>query len=211
MRAIILVGGFGTRLRPLTTSKPKQILPVGHKTMLENVVEHLSVNGITEVILSMGFQPDAFLDTYPTKICSGLPIKYVVEPEPLDTAGAIAFSALNSGIDETFLACNGDVITEIDLLELIDFHKTVSAETTISLTPVENPSQFGIVPTDTKGKVVGFIEKPSGLDFPTNLINPCPKVHIKTEGAMGGEAQPGGRYQAFSLKQPFQTDYSHKN
>ena len=171
MRAIILVGGFGTRLRPLTNERPKQILTVGNKPMLENVVEKLSQHGITEVILSMGFKPDVFVDTYPEEMCAGLPIKYVVESTPLDTAGAIRFSAIQSGIENTFLVCNGDVITEIDLSKLIDFHEKVGAEATISLTPTDNPSQYGIVPTDDNGQVTGFIEKPSGPDFETNFIN----------------------------------------
>ena len=171
MRAIILVGGFGTRLRPLTNDKPKQMLTVGNKPMLENVIQELSQHGITEVILSMGFKPDIFIDKYPEEVCAGLPLKYVVEPTPLDTAGAIRFAVAESGIKDTFLVCNGDVITETDLSELIDFHKTITAEATISLTPTTNPSQYGIVPTDKSGKVTGFIEKPSGPDFETNLIN----------------------------------------
>ena len=171
MRAIILVGGFGTRLRPLTNDKPKQMLTVGNKPMLENVIQELSQHGITEVILSMGFKPDIFIDKYPEELCAGLPLKYVVEPTPLDTAGAIRFAVAESGIKDTFLVCNGDVITETDLSELIDFHKAITAEATISLTPTSNPSQYGIVPTDKSGKVTGFIEKPSGPDFETNLIN----------------------------------------
>ena len=132
MRAIILVGGFGTRLRPLTNEKPKQILNVGNKTMLENVIENLSNHKVTEVILSMGFQPSAFVDAYPNGMCGGLPLKYVVEPTPLDTAGAIGFSALESSVNETFLVCNGDVIAETDISELVDFHRDAGAEATIS-------------------------------------------------------------------------------
>ena len=139
--------------------------------MLEHVVEHLSAHGITEVVLSMGYEPFAFIDAYPKEVCSGLPLKYVVEPMPLDTAGAIAFAATKSRTDETFLVCNGDVITEIDVRELVNFHKNVNAEATISLTPVEDPSRYGIVPTDNSGKVTGFIEKPLGPKFETNLIN----------------------------------------
>ena len=171
MRAIILVGGLGTRLRPLTNDKPKQILTVGNRPMLENVIENLATHGVVEVVLSMGFQPSDFFDAYPEEMCAGLPIRYVVEPEPLDTAGAIKFAALQSGVDETFLVCNGDVITEIDVSGLAGYHRNIGAEATISLTPTVNPSQYGIVPTDDHGQVTGFIEKPSGPDFETNLIN----------------------------------------
>jgi mannose-1-phosphate guanylyltransferase len=139
--------------------------------MLEHVVEHLSAHGITEVVLSMGHEPSAFIDAYPKEVCAGLPLKYVVESMPLDTAGAIAFAATKSGTEETFLVCNGDVITETDVRELANFHKNVNAEATISLTPVEDPSRYGIVPTDNNGKVTGFIEKPPGPKFETNLIN----------------------------------------
>jgi mannose-1-phosphate guanylyltransferase len=139
--------------------------------MLENVIENLANHGIVEVILSMGFQPSAFIDAYPEEMCAGLPIKYVVEPEPLDTAGAIKFAALQSGVDEAFLVCNGDVITETNVSELVGYHRNIGAEATISLTPTDNPSQYGIVPTDGHGQVTGFIEKPAGPDFETNLIN----------------------------------------
>jgi len=171
VRAIVLVGGFGTRLRPLTNEKPKQILTVGNKPMLENVIENLSTHGVVEVILSMGFQPSAFVDAYPDEMCAGLPLKYVVEPEPLDTAGAIRFAALQSAVNETFLVCNGDVITDVDISELAAFHRNTGAEATISLTPTDNPSRYGIVPTDDHGQVTGFIEKPTGPNFKTNLIN----------------------------------------
>ena len=139
--------------------------------MLENVIENLATHGVVEVVLSMGFQPSAFIDAYPEEMCAGLPIRYVVEPEPLDTAGAIRFAALQSGVDETFLVCNGDVITETNVSELAGYHRRIGAEATISLTPADNPSQYGIVPTDDHGQVTGFIEKPSGPDFETNLIN----------------------------------------
>ncbi len=139
--------------------------------MLENVIEKLTGDSVTEVILSMGFQPHAFVDAYPDSMCAGLPLKYVIEPTPLDTAGAIRYAALQSGVDGTFIVCNGDVITETGISELVDYHKNIGAEATISLTPKDNPSQYGIVPTDTHGQVTGFIEKPLGPNFETNLIN----------------------------------------
>ena len=139
--------------------------------MLENVIENLATHGVIEVVLSMGFQPSSFIDAYPDEMCAGLPLKYVVEPTPLDTAGAIKFAALQSGVNETFLVCNGDVITETNVSELVSHHRNIGAEATISLTPTDNPSQYGIVPTDDHGQVTGFIEKPPGPNFETNLIN----------------------------------------
>src|SRR4249919_385202 len=118
MRAVVLVGGFGTRLRPLTLDVPKQMLPVVGVTMLERVVGRLAAHGVDEVVLSLGYRPDVFTAAFPSGQCAGAAIRYAVEPEPLDTGGAIAFAAREAGIDETFLALNGDVLTDMDLDEL---------------------------------------------------------------------------------------------
>ena len=115
MRAVVLVGGFGTRLQPLTLDTPKQMLPIVGKPMIEHVVEHLSKHGITEVVLSLGFAPDVFQATYPDSYCNGVPIHYAIEPEPLDTAGAIRFAAESANIEETILVLNGDVLTDLDV------------------------------------------------------------------------------------------------
>lgn len=171
MRAVVLVGGEGTRLRPLTLTTPKQMLPVGGRTMIERVLEGLRRYGIDDVVLSLGYQPDAFIAAYPDGRCAGVALHYAVEPEPLDTAGAISFAARDAGIRDTFLVVNGDVLTGMDVGELIRFHEERGAEATIALTPVEDPSRFGVVPTDDDGRVVAFIEKPPRDEAPTNLIN----------------------------------------
>ena len=171
MRAVVLVGGFGTRLRPLTSDLPKQMLPILDRPMIEHVVGHLAAHGVEEVVLSLGFLPDAFLDTYPDGRCAGIPLHYVVEPEPLDTAGAIRFAAEDAGIDEAFLVLNGDVLTDLAVDELIVFHRASGAEATVSLTPVDDPSRYGVVPTDADGRVTGFVEKPPAGAAPCNWIN----------------------------------------
>jgi mannose-1-phosphate guanylyltransferase len=171
MRAVVLVGGFGTRLRPLTNTTPKPLLPVGHRPILEWVLDNLSRGGITEAVLSLGFRPDAFAAAYPGDRCGDVHLLYAVEPEPLDTAGAIRFAAEFAGIDETFLVVNGDVLTDLDVGELVRFHSQHAAEGTIHLTPVDDPSAFGVVPTDSDGRVLAFIEKPPRDEAPTNLIN----------------------------------------
>ena len=171
MRAVVLVGGFGTRLRPLTSDLPKQMLPIVDRPMIEHVVGHLAAHGVEEVVLSLGFLPDAFLDTYPDGRCAGIPLHYVVEPEPLDTAGAIRFAAEDAGIDEAFLVLNGDVLTDLAVDELIVFHRASGAEATVSLTPVDDPSRYGVVPTDADGRVTGFVEKPPAGAAPCNWIN----------------------------------------
>ena len=171
MRAVVLVGGFGTRLRPLTLTTPKQMLPVGHRPMIEWVVGHLADHGVDEAVLSLGYKPDAFIEAYPDDRCAGVHLTYAVEPEPLDTAGAIRFAALDAGIDDTFIVVNGDVLTDLDIDALVRFHRASGAEGTIHLTPVEDPSLFGVVPTDDDGRVVAFVEKPPRDEAPTNRIN----------------------------------------
>ena len=171
MRAVVLVGGFGTRLRPLTSDLPKQMLPIVDRPMIEHVVGHLAAHGVEEVVLSLGFLPDAFRDTYSDGRCAGLPLHYAVEPEPLDTAGAIRFAAEDAGIDEAFLVLNGDVLTDLAVDELIGFHRASGAEATVSLTPVDDPSRYGVVPTDADGRVTGFVEKPPAGAAPCNWIN----------------------------------------
>jgi mannose-1-phosphate guanylyltransferase len=171
MRAVVLVGGFGTRLRPLTLTTPKQMLPVAGRPMIEGVLEHLRRHGVDEVVLSLGYRPDAFTDAYPDAVCAGVRLVYAVEPEPLDTAGAIAFAARADGIDERFLVVNGDVLTDLDLSALIERHERAGAEGTIALTKVDDPSHFGVVPTDETGRVLAFVEKPPRDEAPTDLIN----------------------------------------
>jgi mannose-1-phosphate guanylyltransferase len=171
MRAVILVGGEGTRLRPLTLVTPKQMLPVAGRPMIERVIEHLGAYGIDDVVLALGYRPDVFLAAYPDGHCCGVSLHYAVEDAPLDTAGAVAFAAREAGIDETFVVVNGDVLTGLDLGSLIDFHHKRRGKGTIALTPVPDPSSYGVVPTDEDGRVLAFIEKPPVGEAPTNLIN----------------------------------------
>lgn len=171
MRAVVLVGGFGTRLRPLTLERPKQMLPIVGRPMIEHVLAHLARHGIDSAVLSMGYRPDAFTERYPDGRCEGVELHFAVEPEPLDTAGAVRFAARDAGIDERFVVINADVLTDIDVSALIDFHSDRGAEGTIALHKVEDPSAFGVVPTDGKGRVEAFVEKPPIDEAPTDLIN----------------------------------------
>jgi len=171
VRAVVLVGGFGTRLRPLTLNIPKQMLPIVGKPMIEHVVEYLSGHGVTEVILSLGFAPDVFQSAYPDGYCNGVPIHYAIEPEPLDTAGAVRFAAESAGITGTFLVTNGDVLTDLNVKELVSFHKESEAEASLHLIPVEDPSQYGVVDVRVGGMVSGFIEKPETMSSSTSWVN----------------------------------------
>ncbi|MEA3075117.1 MAG: mannose-phosphate guanylyltransferase [Actinomycetota bacterium] len=171
MKAVVLVGGEGTRLRPLTLSTPKPMLPVAEVPMIERVVAHLASHGIDEVVLSLGYRPDAFLVAFPDNTCAGVRLTYAVEPARLGTAGGIAFAARAVGLDSAFVVVNGDVLTDLDLSELIAFHGASGGEATIALTPVDDPSAFGVVPTADDGRVTAFIEKPPVGSAPTNFIN----------------------------------------
>ncbi|MCP4957874.1 MAG: NDP-sugar synthase [Actinomycetia bacterium] len=171
MKALVLVGGFGTRLRPLTLTTPKQMLPIAGRPMIEWVVGRLANFGVDEVVLSLGYRPDAFIEAYPDQVCAGVPIRYVIEDEPLGTAGAVRFAATEAGFDSTFLVLNGDVLTDLDVDVLVDFHRTSQAEATIALHRVDDPSAFGVVPTDADGRVIAFVEKPPREEAPTDLIN----------------------------------------
>lgn len=171
MYAVVLVGGFGTRLRPLTFTVPKPMLPVGHRPIVENLVVALADAGITDVVLALGFKPEPFMAAFPDGRIGDVRLHYAVEPEPLDTAGAIGFAARNAGIDSTFVVVNGDVLTDLDVAALVRFHRERGAEGTIHLTPVDDPSSFGVVDSEPSGRVRRFVEKPPRDEAPSNLVN----------------------------------------
>jgi len=171
VKAVVLVGGEGTRLRPLTFTTPKQMLPVAEVTVIERVLEHLAAHGVTEAVLSLGYQPDAFLTAFPDDRAAGVALSYAIDPEPLDTAGAVGFAAKEAGVDDTFVVVNGDVLTDQDITALIEFHRARSAEATIALTRVEDPSRYGVVAVDGQGRVQAFVEKPEPGAAPSDLIN----------------------------------------
>jgi mannose-1-phosphate guanylyltransferase len=169
MKAVVLVGGQGTRLRPLTYTTPKSLLPIANQPFLERQLAWLESHGVDEVVLSLGYLPEAFKEHFPKGRCGGVRLSYAVEGKPLGTAGGIRYAA--DGIEGRFVVCNGDVLTDLDLASMIRFHEASGAEATIALTEVEDPSAFGVVPTRENGEVVGFIEKPPLGLAPTNWIN----------------------------------------
>ncbi|KAJ0984035.1 hypothetical protein J5N97_002391 [Dioscorea zingiberensis] len=173
MKALILVGGFGTRLRPLTLSMPKPLVDFANKPMIQHQIEALKDVGVTEVVLAINYQPESmlnFLEEFETKI--GIKITCSQEPVPLGTAGplALAKDKLVDGSGEPFLVLNSDVISEYPFKELIQFHKSHGGEATIMVTKVEEPSKYGVVVMDEEtGKVERFVEKPK--TFVGNKIN----------------------------------------
>ncbi len=171
MRAVVLVGGFGTRLRPLTFSVPKPMLPIGHVPMIARLVDRLGRGGVTEVVLALGFRPEPFIDAFPDGYCGDVALTYAVEPEPLDTAGAIKFAAEFAGVDDTFVVANGDVMTDLDVSALVDAHRAFGSQATLHLIGVDDPSAFGVVDLAADGAVRAFVEKPEPGTEPSNLIN----------------------------------------
>jgi len=128
--------------------------------MIRRLINRLEQGGVTDVVLALGFKPEPFFAEFPNNMCGGVRLKYAVESTPLDTAGAIGFAARSARVTGTFIVANGDVMTDLDVAMLVDFHRRSGARATISLTPVADPSQFGIVETDASGKVLRFVEKP---------------------------------------------------
>jgi len=139
--------------------------------IIERLIANLVRGGVTDVTLAIGFKPEPFLAAFPDGRCAGATLTYAVEPEPLDTAGAIRFAAIHTGIDSTFVVANGDVLTDLDIAALVAFHRSRKAEVTMHLTPVQDPSAFGVVDRDENGLVSRFIEKPPPGAAPSNLIN----------------------------------------
>jgi mannose-1-phosphate guanylyltransferase len=162
MQAIVLVGGEGTRLRPLTATVPKPALTIVDRPFLAYMIEWLATHGVTEVVLACGFLPDILREALEgEEERAGVRIRYVVEPEPRGTAGAIRFAAdeLGDDLDERFFALNGDVLTDLDLSALLRAHEERGARATIGLHPVEDSSAYGLVRLGTEGGVEAFLEK----------------------------------------------------
>lgn len=161
MQAIVLVGGEGTRLRPLTLSTPKPALTLVDRPFLAYMVEWLAGHGVTEVVLACGFMPDVLREAFGDGELAGARIRYVAEPEPRGTAGAIRFAAdqLGGDLDDRFLALNGDVLTDLDLTALLRAHTERGARATLGLHPVEDSSVYGLVSSGPGGEVLEFLEK----------------------------------------------------
>ncbi len=170
MKALILVGGQGTRLRPLTIHAPKSIVPIFNRPFLHYQLDLIKqVPEIDEVILSLNYQPHLIEEVFGDGRDAGIRLRYVVEPMPLGTAGAVRYAA--QGVRDTIVVFNGDVLTQVDLRGLVDFHRGRRARATIVLTPVDNPTAYGLVETDAAGNILRFLEKPKPEEITCNTIN----------------------------------------
>jgi mannose-1-phosphate guanylyltransferase len=170
MKAILLAGGKGTRLRPLTIHTPKPIVPIFNRPFLHHQIDVLKqVPEIDEVILSLNYQPRRIEEIFGDGSTADVTIRYVVEPAPLGTAGAVKYAG--DSLTDSVVVFNGDVLTQIDLAAVLRLHRERRAQATIVLTPVENPAAYGVVETDSAGNVTRFLEKPAPDTITTNHIN----------------------------------------
>src|SRR5262245_54460013 len=169
MQALILAGGKGTRLRPLTMHTPKPIVPIANKPFLLYQLELLKKADVSDVILSLSYQPHKIEDRLGDGTDYDVRISYTVETSPLGTAGAYRHAA--GLIRETTVVFNGDILTDLNLNEVIRFHKERNATATIVLVPVANPTAYGLVETEQDGRVKRFLEKPKPEEVTCNTIN----------------------------------------
>jgi NDP-sugar pyrophosphorylase family protein len=170
MKAILLAGGKGTRLRPLTVHTPKPIVPIFNRPFLYYQIDQLrQVPEIDEAILSLNYQPRRIEEIFGDGEGLGLKLRYVVEPIPLGTAGAIRYAG--DSLTESVVVFNGDVLTNVDLRAVLALHRERKAKATIVLTPVDNPRAYGLVETDANGNIQRFLEKPGEDEITCNTIN----------------------------------------
>ena len=168
MKAIILIGGQATRLRPLTLTTPKALIDLQGKTIVEHVLALLKKHGISDVILSVGYLKDKIKDYFGDGSKFGVKISYIEETEPLGTAGPM--NLLPEKITETFIVGNGDELKEVDISDMVKFHKQHGGWATLALTRVEDPSLYGVARMEGD-KILEFVEKPSKAEASSNLIN----------------------------------------
>jgi len=170
LKAVILAGGFGTRLRPLTCTRPKILFPIGNRPLLDWTLEGLARSGVEEVILTVNYMAETFMQRY-GEFSHGLRIRYSREKRPLKTGGPIKRAEELIGHEEAFLALNGDVFTNLDYRRLVESHRRSGATATIALYRVDDPSRYGVVELAEDGRVMRFVEKPPPEAAPSNLVN----------------------------------------
>lgn len=169
MQALILAGGKGTRLRPLTVYTPKPIVPVVNRPFLLYQIEVLKRAGIDDITLSLSYQPDKIQQILGNGSEFGVNLQYITEPTPMGTGGAYKFAA--EAFRETTVVFNGDILTNLDINAAVEYHRSRSAEATIVLVQVSDPSRYGLAETDADGRVLRFIEKPTAEDLSTLTVN----------------------------------------
>src|SRR5919106_1505050 len=169
MQALILAGGEGTRLRPLTTTVPKPVVPLVDRPFIQFMLDWLRAHGVDDVVMSCGHLASGVRNVLGDGSAFGIKLRYVEEPRPLGTGGALKYA--ESLLDDRFLMLNGDVLSDIDVSAQIARHEATNARATLTLTPVEDPSAYGLVRTAPDGQVTAFVEKPSPDQVDTRNIS----------------------------------------
>jgi len=169
MKGLILAGGKSTRLYPLTFTLPKPMVPVLNRPFLEHMIDWLRDHGVCDIILTTGYLPDAIREHFKTGAAHGINIEYVVEQQPLDTGGAI--KNCEPLLDGPFFVFNGDILTGLDLTDMMEQHRRRGAQVSISLTWVEDPTPYGVIETDESGRILSFREKPKPDEVTSHYIN----------------------------------------
>src|SRR3954452_13713381 len=169
MQALILAGGEGTRLRPLTTTVPKPVVPLVDRPFIRFTIDWLHGHGVDDIVMSCGHLASGVRNVLGDGSALGIKLRYVEEPRPLGTGGALKYAEPLLG--ERFLMLNGDVLTDLDLTAQMELHERTGARATLALTPVEDPSAYGLVRTKADGAVTEFVEKPAPDQIDTNTIS----------------------------------------
>ncbi|HWI50944.1 MAG TPA: NDP-sugar synthase, partial [Symbiobacteriaceae bacterium] len=188
---MIMAGGEGSRLRPLTCDRPKPLVPVCNRPVLAYILDLLAQHGFQEVFLTLGYKPAA-ISSYFGETYAGMRLHYVVEESPLGTAGGVA--ALRAHLDGTFAVVSGDALTDVDLTALLEFHRGSGAMATLAMTRVESPLEYGVIMTDRAGRIRRFLEKPGWGEVFSDTVNTG--IYVLEPSVLDGV--PTGRMYDFS-------------
>jgi mannose-1-phosphate guanylyltransferase/phosphomannomutase len=169
VKAVVMAGGEGSRLRPLTVGRPKPMVPIVNKPVLGHILDLLKYHGIVDVVITLQYLPAAIQDYFGNGSNIGMNLRYVVEESPLGTAGGVKNAARH--LDDTFLVISGDALTDFDLRAMLDFHDQAQALATLALYSVKDPQQYGVLVTDERGQIVQFLEKPDWSNVISDTVN----------------------------------------
>src|SRR5213078_344147 len=169
MKAVVMAGGEGTRLRPLTSNQPKPMVAIAGKPCMEHILELVRRHGITEVVATLAYMPQVIRGYFGEGSHLGVEVDYSVEEVPAGTAGSVKL--IEDYLDDTFLVVSGDAVTDMDLASLLDFHRQTGALATLALKRVPDPLEFGVVITTEDGRIERFLEKPSWGEVFSDTIN----------------------------------------
>ncbi|HVA25811.1 MAG TPA: mannose-1-phosphate guanyltransferase [Chloroflexota bacterium] len=192
MKAVVMAGGEGSRLRPLTIGRPKPMVPIVGKPVMEHIVDLLRKHGITDIVVTLQYLPGVIQDYFGDGSGFGVNLSYSVEDQPLGTAGSVKYAM--DYLDETFLVISGDAITDFDLTQILDFHRRKQAAVTMTLYRVPNPLEYGVIITDEVGRIQQFLEKPSWGEVFSDTVNTG--IYVLEPSAM--EQVPDGESYDFS-------------